>query len=147
MKSIPVYRYPWSYACENGEEDAYRLSLKTNIACRDSIETAIQNHTHQKEGQLGTHFDAAKAAAEVVQQYGIERTAYVVANTIRHKLWDGRFAPANFHWAKQYPFFADSCGNSDISIRFIVNKPHTVLLDAFATHIRKLSDGSRTLKK
>ena len=146
MMNIPVYRYPWSYACENGEETEFRLSLKANIACKEAIETAIADHTTAAKS-YGVEFNAAKAAAEVVTQFALERTSYVIANTLRFKDWDGRYSPANKAWAKTVPCFSDETGIDDTSRRFVVDKPHPVLIDAFTAKIRELSEGSRTLKK
>lgn len=147
MKDVPIYRYPWSYARENGHEEAYRLSLKANIACKNAIETAIATHTSTSATLRGVNFDAAKAVAEVVPQFGLERTVYVIANTLRLKNWDARYSSSNKSWAATIPSFHCGPGIDDVSCRFCVDKAHAVLIDAFAEKVRKLHEGSCALKK
>ena len=41
------------------------------------------------------------AVDQVVRQYGMERVGYILANTLHHKSYDGRFSPGNKKWAEQ----------------------------------------------
>ena len=40
----PVYYETAAYARENGELELFRLSHRTNIACKNDIQTAISRH-------------------------------------------------------------------------------------------------------
>ena len=44
MNTIPVYKYPATYAREHNELEIYRASHKANIACRDAIDAAIRDN-------------------------------------------------------------------------------------------------------
>lgn len=48
-----------------------------------------------------------KAAQSVVEQYGFDRTMYVLAITVLDKEWDGRISQSNKNWAKMQPIFTD----------------------------------------
>lgn len=80
---VPVYLYPSAYAQRHGEIEEYRVSRQANIACRDAIDQAIRTYYH--DNMLNK-----KAAQSVVEQYGFDRTMYVLAITVLDKEWDGR---------------------------------------------------------
>lgn len=128
---LPVYPYPVSYAHEHEELPKYRASHKANIACRDTIDTAIADH--YRNNALG--HDAVK---QVVEQFGYDRTLYVLANTVRQKDWDGRISHDNKNWAKTIPIYEDkdSLGD-DRNHEFVVNQAHPGLLDLFTTQARR----------
>ena len=71
---VPVYLYPSAYAQRHGEIEEYRVSRQANIACRDAIDQAIRTYYH--DNMLNK-----KAAQSVVEQYGFDRTMYVLAIT------------------------------------------------------------------
>lgn len=87
LRETPVYPYPASHAQEHGELEQYRASNRANIACKEAIEAAIREHYH--DNQLDN-----QAAAQVVDAFGLDRTLYVLANTVQQKDWDARFSPA-----------------------------------------------------
>ena len=93
LRETPVYPYPASHAQEHGELEQYRASNRANIACKEAIEAAIREHYH--DNQLDN-----QAAAQVVDAFGLDRTLYVLANTVQQKDWDARFSPGNKEWAK-----------------------------------------------
>ena len=47
------------------------------------------------------------AVHQVVAQFGLPRTAFVLVNTIREKDWDGRISHDNKAWAKRVPIYPD----------------------------------------
>lgn len=129
LRDVPVYRYPASYARENNEMDAYRASRKACIACKEAIEKAvIENY----RDDILNH-DAAK---QVVETFGFERTMYVVAVTIRHKDWDGRFSKSNKKWAETQPVFEDLNGAWDSTGAYVVDKCHPGLTNLFIDQVR-----------
>ena len=131
MDKTPVYKYPASYAKENGELELYRASNKANVACKEAIEKAITDHYFDNV----LHHGAVK---EVVDQFGFERTLYVLANTVRQKDWDGRISNDNKAWAQTIPVFEnpDAWGN-DRNCAFVVDRPHTGLTDLFINQARR----------
>lgn len=130
LLQLPVYPYPLDYAHENGELEQYRASHKANIACRDAIDAAIADN--YRDNRLGHG-----AVKQVVEQFGYDRTLYVLANTVRQKDWDGRISRDNKEWAKTVPVYEDKdkCGG-DRCREFVVDKAHPGLLDLFTTQAR-----------
>ena len=102
QKALPVYNHSGTYAHEHGELEAYRASLKANMACRDAIDDAIPRHYD------GFSLDA-EGAREVISLFGFDRTLYVLANTVRQQDWDGRYSSSNKKWAQTI----DVCENPD----------------------------------
>ncbi len=125
---LPVYRFPSSYAVENGEIESYRASKKKNIACKNAIEKAI------RENFDGMHLQH-DAAISVLAEYGSERVCYVLASTLRELEHDGRFSRDNKAWAHTIPVYEDkdSWGNGNTD--FIVTS-HPAVLDGFISLAR-----------
>ena len=130
LRKTPVYPYPASYAQEHGELEQYRASNRANIACKEAIESAIREHYH--DNQLDS-----QAAAQVVDAFGLDRTMYVLANTVQQKDWDARFSLGNKEWAKTIPIQenADAWG-ADRNCQFVVNS-HSGLTDLFLSTVRQ----------
>ena len=100
--NIPVYKQSAEYAIEHDELPAYRESFRVNMACRDALETAIHESYHDY------CLDAGKASAQVAAQFGMERVAYVLANTVRAFDHDGRISRDNKAWAQTIPVCTDA---------------------------------------
>ena len=130
LRSLPVYKYPDGYAHEHGELEQYRASRSANIACKKAIETAISEH--YRDNRLGL-----EAVHQVVEQFGFDRTMYVLANTVRQKDHDGRISRDNKAWAATVPVFenVDSFGH-DRNLEFVVSS-HPGLTDLFVTLARR----------
>ena len=129
MKQIPVYRQTGMYAREHGELEQFRKSNVANIACRAAIEKAVAEN-----------FDGmrlrADAAEPVLSEFGSERVMFVLANTVQHKDWDGRFSRENKAWAAAFAIEPDVVMGMDRRLQFIVNS-HPAVLDGFITITRK----------
>ena len=123
MKKIPVYRQTGMYAKEHGELEQFRQSSVANIACRAAVEKAIAEN-----------FDGmrlrADAASPVLSEFGSERVLFVLANTVQHKEWDGRFSRENKAWAAAFVIEPDVVMGMDRRVQFIVNS-HPAVLDGF----------------
>ena len=131
LRETPVYPYPGSYAREHGELEQYRASHKANVACKEAIEAAISEHYH--DNRLGK-----EAALEVIDAFGMDRTLYVLANTVRHKDWDGRISQDNKAWAKTIPVYEDTdAWGDDRNTSFVVDKSHPGLTDIFLNQVRR----------
>ena len=129
MKQIPVYRQTGMYAREHGELEQFRQSNIANIACRAAIEKAIAEN-----------FDGMRlrndVASPVLSEFGSERVLFVLANTVQHKDWDGRFSRENKAWAAAFVIEPDVVMGMDRRLQFVVNS-HPAVLDGFITMTRK----------
>lgn len=97
-EAAPRYPQTAQYAREHGELEQYRASRRMDTACKEAIEAAIRESfdgMHLKDG----------ATARVLEEFSAERVAYVLANTIQQKDWDGRFSQGNKAWAQTIPMF------------------------------------------
>ena len=125
QRELPVYRCPGSYAREQGELEQYRASRKANTACAAAIDAAISEH--YRDNRLGR-----EAVPQVVEQFGYDRTLYVLANTVRHKEYDGRISRDNKAWARTIPVFEDpDAWGSDRNVEFVVDGHNPGLVDLF----------------
>lgn len=130
LLDTPVYKYPAAYAREHGELEQYRASHKANMACKDAIETAIQDNYN--DNRLGK--DAVK---QVADQFGYERVFYVLANTVQLKDWDGRISRDNKDWAKNIHVFEDkNYFGEDRRSSFEVDAVNPGLTDIFLDQAR-----------
>jgi len=140
LRNLPVYTHAAAYAREHDEIEQYRQSHRTNVQCKDAIEEAIAEH------YLDNRLDP-KGAREVLEKFGAARTCYVLANTIRHKDWDGRISDKHKEWAKTFSFPADtSAWGGDRSHEFVVGRSHPGLIDLFVSQVRKELEQAKNRK-
>lgn len=125
-----VYLHDAAYARANGGIEQYHRSRKTNIDCKRAIESAV------RENFDGMHLNQ-DAAKPVVERFGAERVAHVLAATVRYFDWDGRFSRDNKAWAQTVPFVhdTDSLG-MDRCTEYVVES-HPAVLDGFIKLARK----------
>lgn len=97
LRSLPVYTFSATFAKEHGELETYRTSHRANVACKNAIEEAISSHYRDNR------FDGS-CVDEVIDRFGMERVAFVLANTVQDKDWDGRISHDNKAWAKMCRF-------------------------------------------
>ena len=98
-KFPPVYEHSFQEAVERGEPEQFNASHELNIACAKAITTALAEYYN-----FGTYcLDTAAASKDVVGKFGLDRTMYVLANTVRHYDWDGRISRASKEWAPSLP--------------------------------------------
>lgn len=130
LLETPLYPYPTSHAQEHNELEQYRASTNANIACKEAIENAIREHYH--DNRLDK-----KAAAQVIDTFGLDRTLYVLANTVQQKDWDGRFSTHNKEWAKTIPIHPNpDVWGAERNSQFVVNS-HPGLTDCFLNVVRR----------
>lgn len=131
LREMPVYTQSGTYAHEHGELEQYRASNEANMACKQAVEDAIRDH------YSGYSLDGKAAVAEVVNAFGIERTMYILANTVQQKDHDGRISPSNKEWAKSIPIQKNpDAWGGDRNVYLIVNS-HPGLTDLFVSAFRK----------
>ena len=129
-KQIPVYPHSFPFASEHGEVLNYRLSQTENIFCRGMIENTLRENfdgMRLKEGVV----------KPVIEAFGAERVAYVLACTVRHNDRDGRFSRENKEWAGTFHLEDDpNAVGSDRKIVFLVDT-HPAVLNGFIDLVRK----------
>lgn len=127
-----VYLHSAAYASEHGETDAYWMSDQANFSCKDAIEQAISRH------YSNNRLDAEAAVKEVLEQFGLDRVQYVLANTVRHKEWDGRISRDNKAWASTMPM--PEGGPQDRHSEYlVVDRCNPGLTDLFLKQVRQLA--------
>ena len=136
---VPVYYEPFSYAKENDEVDLYRTSYRLNSECKQAIHEAIADNY---DGMyLGDD-----AVDQVVRQYGVERVGYILANTLHHKSYDGRFSHSNKEWAEQVSTPEHDADRMTFRTDWVVDS-HPAILDGFTTMFREELDAQKELEQ
>ncbi|MCD7956154.1 MAG: DUF3849 domain-containing protein, partial [Lachnospiraceae bacterium] len=126
----PLNMQNGAYAREHGELEQYRESRRLNVACKEAIEKAVADNFD------GMHLNPG-AVKPVIDQFGEERVAYVLASTIQMKDWDGRFSPSNKEWAASVPIGeAISPFGNDRRLEWTVES-HPAVLDGFVRMFRE----------
>lgn len=128
-ESPMVYRQSLSHAVEHGEKDLYRASWKLDIECKEAVEEAIRQNFD------GMHLNTG-AVKPLMEKYGSERIAFVLANTIQQEAWDGRFSRDNKAWASEFPIPENMANGIDLNRELIVSS-HPAVLDGFVDMFRK----------
>ena len=126
---VPVYYEPFSYAKENDEVDLYRTSYRLNTECKQAIHEAIADNYD------GMYLGDG-AVDQVVRQYGMERVGYILANTLHHKSYDGRFSHGNKEWAEQVRTPEHNADRMTFRTDWVVDS-HPAILDGFVTMFRE----------
>lgn len=125
---LPVYQQTLQYAMEHGAADDYLDSRKLNIDCKKAIEETIREH-----------FDGMRLSLEdsggVLEQFGMERVSYVLANTLRHLSEDGRFSRDNRVWADGIEVTENIHRGMDMNLDYLVNS-HQAVLDGYIHLVR-----------
>lgn len=125
QRELPIYQHPVTYAQAHDELEAYRISHKANVACKEAIEAAIAEH--YRDNRLGE-----ASVAQVVEQFGYDRTFYVLAATVRDKESDGRISRPNKEWARTVPVVEDiDDWNQNRNRYFVVDRCNPGLTDLF----------------
>lgn len=138
-----IYRESAAYAREHGQIDAYRFSRQENNACKDGIEQVIRDNFD------GMHLNPS-VIKPVINRFGAERTAYVLANTVQNAEWDQRYSRSNKEWAASV---ISGAVDEDRRTSFLINS-HPAVLDGFVDMFRKEltalgleQDGTRQVEK
>ena len=128
--AVQVYPYSGEVAEQEGDLEWYRQSHKLNIACKDEIEWSIaRNYENNTLSDEAVH--------QVVAQYGLPRTAFVLVNTILEKEWDGRISHDNKEWAKRVPVYPDvDTFGQNKRLKYVVNC-NAGLTDIFVNILRR----------
>ena len=126
-----VYRQSVTYAREHGELPQYHASCHLNERCRDEIDAALAQRFDGM--RLG-----AGAVEQVVAEYGLERTKYVLAAAIQTRDVDGCISRTNREWADSIRTIKDMDRRGfDRSCYYADLQAHTCLLDGLVNQVRK----------
>ena len=113
------------------EQQQYHASCHLNERCRDEIDAALAQRFDGM--RLG-----AGAVEQVVAEYGLERTKYVLAAAIQTRDGDGRISRTNREWADSIRTIKDMDRRGfDRSCYYADLQAHTCLLDGFVNQVRK----------
>ena len=89
---LPLYYDSLDTARRQDDVMLWRNSFKENIRCKNAIEKALAENfdgMHLKDGII----------PPLAEEYGTDRLTWVLANTVKEHMDDGRFRPANKKWA------------------------------------------------
>ncbi len=130
MKKNLIYQHSGQYAQEHDELKQYFASFNALRDCKEAIEQAIADHYHDNRLNDG-------GAREVIAQFGLERTMYVLAATVQAKDSDGRIDQDNKAWAQAFPLVvdADTFGR-DRTKELELYRAHPGLIDLFVHEVR-----------
>ena len=121
-----------AYASEHEEMAQYNASFQASHACKEAIEQAIGRH------YSNNRLDAEAAVNDVLERFGPDRVQYVLANTVRHKEWDGRISRDNKAWASTMPL-SEGAPQDRHSGYLVVDRCNPGLTDLFLKQVRQLA--------
>lgn len=124
MKHIALYTDNLETARNNDELNEYRESLTANLECKEFIEKSVS------ENYDGMKLNPS-VMDSVISKFGFDRVFFVLANTLQHKDYDGRFSEKNKIWAK------DIYIPEDKNRCFYVVETHPAVLDGVVDLVRK----------
>ena len=133
MEYPQVYELSPAEARARGETSLFRESKKMNVACKAAIEAAVRKNFD------GMHLKK-ECIRPVMEDYGSDRVEWVLANTLQHLNYDGRFSRSNKEWAGS--FDTGSLHSSDRGLDFIVES-HPAVLDGFVSLVREEREAVR----
>lgn len=132
-KYVPLYLYSGDYARQQNELDAYRASWRENQECQRAIDKIISEN-----------FDGIRLAKgieeQIIDRFGKERTAYILANTVRQMSYDGRYGPDNKEWALTVTVHPNMAMGYDRNMELTL-RSHPAVLDGFIRHARRVMNG------
>ena len=131
LRNLPVYIFSATFAKEHGELETYRSSHRANVDCKNAIEDAISEHYRDN------CFDGS-CVSGVIDRFGMERVAFVLANTVQDKDWDGRISEDNKAWAKEAPVPNDyNAWGGRRTHEYVCSQAHPGLINLFVNRFRK----------
>lgn len=135
MEYPQIYKLSPEEARARGETALFRESKRMNVACKEAIEAAI------RENFDGMHLKK-ECIRPVMEEYGIDRVEWVLANTLRHLNYDGRFSRSNKEWAGSFAIPESGTQGYDPGLDFIVGS-HPAVLDGFVNLVRREREAAR----
>lgn len=99
QKHTPVYNHSFQEAVVRGESEQFRASRELNMECARAINAAMEKYYDP----ITYEWNTEPAARDVIEKFGSERTMAVLAHTVQHYSWDGRFSNTSRDWARTMP--------------------------------------------
>lgn len=130
---VPLYTDPVRVARMNDEIPQYRESKRANIACKKAIENLLA----ERFDGMRLHGNCAK---ELCDEFGVDRVGWVLASTVQHFSWYGRFRHHNKLWADEFLIPTDP---DDRTTDYCVNyHPEIVngLIDQYREYVQTLDE-------
>jgi hypothetical protein len=122
-KDQPIYKQSSKVALQNSEIDAFHVSRKLNVECGKAIDNAIIASNYEQY-----RYDLKTAARDVLNEFGADRVAWVVASNVNRYDYDGRLSKDNKEWAKGF-----ETPEPDIYLQ-----THLTVLDGFVSRFREV---------
>ena len=120
-----IYTHSLEYAMQKDETTDYHASASRNRECVAAIDKAIAASHHDQY-----YYDLPAAFASVTKEFGLDRVAWVMASTVQHFDYDGRYSRANKEWAREFPI-PDERGVCPVF------QSHPTVLDGFTDKVRQ----------
>ena len=130
-KEQPIYRQSADYALTNDELQAFHASRKINIECGRAIDQAIIASNYELH-----RYDLKTAARAVVEEYGVDRVAWVTLSYVKDHDYDGRYSTNNKAWAETHGINAKP--------DYIFNT-HPIVIDGFLDSLWRVKDEKPSL--
>ncbi len=115
------------------EKAQAKIERDTKVSCKEAIERAIAE-------KFDGYRLPKETAEDVIREFGSERVAYVLANTVMHLSHDGRFSPENKEWAKAIEPYAM------IENRDLIVSSHPAVLNGFINQTQRYMEREKELK-
>ena len=116
------------------QRELSRLEHGQRLECKKDMEALIAE-------KFNGFVLPRNTADEIVDKYGIECVEFVLANTVRHFDYDGRFSPNNKEWAKGI-VAENEWQNNDLLL-----STHPAVLDGFTNQARRYINVLREKQK
>ena len=83
----------------------------------------------------------------IIDRFGVERVAVVLASTVQDKEWDGRISVENKAWAKSVPVSEDcDAWGGRRNHEYVCSQAHPGLINLFVNRFRKEQELSKEKK-
>jgi uncharacterized protein YbaA (DUF1428 family) len=105
------------------EIKAFHASRELNAECGRAIDQAIIDNNYELY-----RYDLKAAARAVIEEFGADRVAWVIASNVNDANYDGRFSNTNKAWANEV-----ETPKPDIYLQ-----THKAVLDGFVDSFRKI---------
>ncbi|MCL2499782.1 MAG: YodL domain-containing protein [Defluviitaleaceae bacterium] len=122
-KDQPIYTLSIDEALRKGEIDAYHDSRKINVECGSAIDRAVIASNYEEY-----RYDLNSAVRDVIDKYGADRVAWVLASNVNYYNYDGRLTTASKNWAKTF----------DTPTPDVYLQSHMIIIEGLVDKFRKV---------
>lgn len=134
MKYPILYKKDFASADKNNEVSLYKNSLQSNTDCANAISN-IMRKNYNGQNLQGDYI------TPIVNDFGLQRVQYVLANSIQLSHRDGRISMDNKKWAEGVKILDDEIPQGAIDHRYEFKIPMDCgIIDIFANKFRRLEN-------